>query len=387
MTPREFSMRNRTAGRNRPAVVHVIPTLRVAGLEGVVLRLTEELQGSLDHAVMTPSGDGPLRARFPEGVPVIAMAERHRPDRWNALRMAAVFRELRPAIVHSRNWTCLDAIVGARLAGVPVVIHGEHGREAADPDGRNALRRRIRRLLAPLVTQFVTVSKDLGRWLVDDVGVPARKVTAICNGVDTQRFQARDRQAARRALSIQDGSVVIGSVGRLDPVKDHAGLIHAFAGVSDDPRAVLLIAGEGPVRRELEMLIEACGLVGRVHLLGERGDVPRILAALDVFVLSSVGEGIANTILEAMATGLPVVATRVGGNPELVVDASTGFLVPPRSPGALTIALRCYLDDPVLATAHGRAGRARAVSEFSLERMVSAYGDLYARLLNVRHAA
>ncbi|MGH7316501.1 MAG: glycosyltransferase, partial [Candidatus Rokuibacteriota bacterium] len=360
-----------TAPAVRPRIVHVIPTLRVAGLEGVVLRLTDGLRADLDHVVMTPSGDGPLRARFPEEVPVIAMAERHRPDRWNALRMAAVFRELRPDIVHSRNWTCLDAIIGARLARVPVVIHGEHGREAADPQGRNPLRRRVRRLLSPLVTQFVTVSRDLGRWLIEDVGVPARKVTVICNGVDTRRFEAHDRRAARGALGIPEGSVAIGSVGRLDPVKDHAGLIQAFGGVSDDPRALLFIAGEGPCRAELEALIEARGLARRVRLLGERHDIPQVLAALDVFVLSSLGEGIANAILEAMATGLPVVATRVGGNPELVVDASTGLLVPPRSPEALSSALRRYLDAPVLATTHGRAGRARAVSEFALDRMVS----------------
>jgi sugar transferase (PEP-CTERM/EpsH1 system associated) len=375
----------RTAS-TRPRIVHVIPTLRVAGLEGVVLRLTTGLGQTLDHAVMTPSGNGPLRARFSEQIPVIAMAERHRPDRWNAFRMAAVFRELRPDIVHSRNWTCLDAIIGARLARVPVVVHGEHGREAADPEGRNPLRRRVRRLLAPLVTQFVTVSRDLERWLIEDVRVPARKVTVICNGVDTRRFQAHDRTTARRGLGLPESCVAIGSVGRLDPVKDHAGLIEAFARVSSDPRAILLIVGEGPFRGELERLIEARGLAGRVRLLGERHDVPQVLAALDVFVLSSLGEGIANAILEAMATGLPVIATRVGGNPELVVDGSTGMLVPSRSPEALAAALRRYLEEPALAAAHGCSGRARAVSEFALERMVAAYGDLYARLLGARRA-
>jgi sugar transferase (PEP-CTERM/EpsH1 system associated) len=364
----------------------VIPTLRVAGLENVVLRLTDQLQSVLDHIVITPAGDGPLRARFPEGVPIIAMAEQHRPDRWNALRMARLFRALRPDIVHSRNWSCVDAILGARLAGVPVVIHGEHGREAADPEGRNTLRKRLRRLLAPLVTQFVTVSRDLARWLIEDVGIPARKVTAIWNGVDTRRFDGRDREDARRALRIPDGGIAIGTVGRLDPVKDQVGLIRAFARVAGDPRALLLIAGDGPCWGELETAVAALGLTGRVRLLGERADVPRVLAGLDVFALSSLGEGISNTILEAMATGLPVVATRVGGNPELVVDGSTGLLVPPRSPEALASALRPYLDEPALAARHGRAGRARAETYFSLDRMVAAYGNLYVRLLETSAA-
>ena len=370
----------------RPRIVHVIPTLRVAGLENVVLRLTDQLQSVLDHIVITPSGDGPLRTRFPEGVPIIAMAEHHPPDRWNALRMAQLFRALRPDIVHCRNWSCVDAILGARLARVPVVIHGEHGREAADPEGRNPFRKRLRRLLAPLVTQFVTVSLDLARWLVEDVGIPARKVTTIGNGVDTRRFDGRDREDARRTLRIPDGGIAIGTVGRLDPVKDQLGLVRAFARLAGDPRTLLLIAGDGPCRRELEAAVAALGLTGRVRLLGERADVPRVLAGLDVFALSSLGEGISNTILEAMATGLPVVATRVGGNPELVTDGTTGLLVPPSSPEALAGALRRYLDAPTLAMGHGRAGRARVEAEFSLDRMVTAYGDLYARLLKTRTA-
>ncbi len=362
----------------------MIPTLRVGGLENVVLRLTDQLQSVLDHIVITPSGDGPLRTRFPEGVPVIAMAEHHRPDRWNALRMAQLFRALRPDIVHSRNWSCVDAILGARLARVPVVIHGEHGREAVDPEGRNALRRLGRRLLAPMVTQFVTVSHDLARWLVEDIGLPARKVLPIYNGVDTRRFSPGHRQAARAALDIAPGSIVIGTVARLDPVKDQTGLLRAFARVADDPRALLLIAGDGPCRAELEITVSALGLRGRVCLLGERNDVPRILAALDVFVLSSIGEGMSNTILEAMATGLAVVATRVGGNPELVVHGVTGLLVEPRSPDALAAAMRHYLEDPVPMARHGRAARELAQSEFSLERMVGAYEQLYGQLLRAR---
>lgn len=368
----------------RPRIVHVIPSLRLGGLESVVVRLTDQLAPEMEHVVVTPGRDGPMRVRFPEGVSVIAMGEQHVPDRWNALRMARLFRSLRPDIVHSRNWTCVDAIPGARLAGVPVVIHGEHGRDATDPEGRNVLRRIGRRLLSPMVTRFVTVSQDLARWLVEDIGIPARKVSSICNGVDIRRFAPAERHTARAALDIAAGHIVIGTVGRLDPVKDQVGLLRAFAAVARDPRLLLLIAGDGPCRAELESAVSALGLSGCVRLLGERHDVPRVLAALDVFVLSSLGEGISNTILEAMATGLAVVATRVGGNPELVVDGITGFLVEPRSPAALTAAIRRYLDSPALLARHGRAARERAESEFSLERMVGAYEQLYVRMLGGR---
>jgi len=364
------------AGR-RPRIVQVIPSLRVGGLENVALRLMAYLAPFAEQAVVTPSASGPLAGRLPTGVAVFPMGETHRPDRWNALRMARLFRKLRPDIVHTRNWTCIDAVIGARLAGVPVVIHGEHGREAADPDGRNLRRRQVRRLLSPFVTEFVTVSRDLGQWLVEQVRVPARKVRTIYNGVDTDRFAPGNRAAARQALGIPADLAVAGTVGRLDPVKDQAGLIRAFAQTRDTGKNVLVIAGDGPARPELETVVSELGLADRVRLLGEREDVSLILQALDVFVLPSLGEGISNAILEAMATGLPVIATRVGGNVELVREGVTGRLIEPRRPEALAEALGAYFEEPGLARAHGAAGRERAVGDFGLERMLSAYATLY----------
>lgn len=314
---------------------------------------------------------------------MFAMADRQPPDRWNAFRMARIFRRLRPDIVHTRNWTCIDAILGARLAGVPHVIHGEHGREAVDPTGANHLRRRVRRLLAPLVSQFVTVSRDLARWLVEDVGVPARKVRTIYNGVDTVRFKPGDREAARAALGIPSGWGVVGTVGRLDPVKDQAGLIRAFAALAPRRPCMLVIVGDGPLRSELEDLRRQLGLEDRVRILGDRQDIPQILQALDCFVLPSIGEGISNAVLEAMATALPVVATRVGGNVELVEHDATGLLIEVRQPAALVRALDCYLGDPAIARKHGTAARERAEREFGLTRMLTGYEDLYRSYVGV----
>jgi len=361
----------------RARIVQVIPSLRVGGLENVVVRLVEHLAPLAEQAVVTPAGAGPLAGRVPVGVPVFPLGETRRPDRWNALRMARLFRKLRPDIVHTRNWTCIDAIIGARLAGVPVVIQGEHGREAADPEGRNRRRQQVRRLLSPFVTEFVTVSRDLARWLIEEVRVPARKVRTIYNGVDTERYALGDRAAARRALGIPPDWTVAGTVGRLDPVKDQAGLIRAFAQAANQGKSALVIAGDGPSRRHLEAIVSELAIGDRVRLIGERDDVPLILRALDVFVLSSIGEGISNAILEAMATGLPVIATRVGGNVELVRDGLTGRLIEPRRPEALAEALTAYFDDPVLARAHGAAGRERAAGKFGLERMLAAYTALY----------
>ena len=374
----------RLPGGRNPRIVLVIPSLQVGGLQKVVVRLVRHFHGQLDHLVLTPSTDGPLRLQFPEGVTVLSMAEQRLSGKYNVLGMARVFRRYRPDIVHTRNWTCIDAIVAARLTRVPLVIHGEHGREAADPHGRNPFRRRVRRWLSPLVTEFVTVSRDLEDWLVEGVGVPASRITQIYNGVDVEAFAPSGRAEARRALGIRDDDFAVGTVGRLDPVKGHDSLLQAFGLLPRDRRCQLLIVGGGPGRPDLQRLQGQLGLGDRLRLLGERQDIGLILRSLDVFVLPSLGEGISNAILEAMATGLPVVATRVGGNPELVEDGVTGVLVDPGSHRALATALAGYLDDPALARRHGEAGRLRVLKDFSLDRMFAAYGDLYARLLKGR---
>jgi sugar transferase (PEP-CTERM/EpsH1 system associated) len=364
-----------------PRIVHVIPSLRVGGLEKVVVRVIAHLSRRMWQAVVTLAPTGPVTELISDETLVLSLGDRHRPDRWNAIRMARLFRRLRPDIVHTRNWSCIDAVVAARLAGVPIVIQGEHGRDAADPDGKNWRRQRIRQLLSPLITEFVAVSRDLARWLVDEVRIPARKVHTIRNGVDTLLFSPHGRDDTRRALGIPEGSIAIGTVGRLDPVKDHPGLLRAFSRIASDPRLQLFIAGGGPCQPDLAEEARSLGLARRVHFLGERDDVPRILPGFDIFVLPSLGEGMSNTILEAMATGLPVIATDVGGNPELVLHGVTGLLVEPRSTTSLAAALSRYVSDPALRDLHGRAGRARAESEFGLCRMLGAYDDLYARHL------
>jgi len=368
-----------------PHIVHVIRSLEVGGLENGVVNLVSGLADQFRHTILCLEGVGPLRARVPASVDVLAPDPRIARGPLACLRLARVLRRLRPDVVHSRNWPTVDAIPGARLAGVPAVVHGEHGREEIDPHGLARRRNVIRRVFAPLVDEFVTVSDDLRRWLVETVHVAGRKVRTIHNGVDTRRFSDQDREGARRALGIDERARVVGTVGRLDPVKDHATLVRAFAGVvAARPEAVLAIVGDGPCRAALETLIAGLGLGERVRLLGARADVASLLGGFDVFALPSIAEGISNTVLEAMATGLPVVATRVGGNPELVEDGVNGRLVPSRDPAALSEALESYLSDPLVRALHGKASRQRAVTQFDLPVMLEAYRTLYASLARRR---
>jgi sugar transferase (PEP-CTERM/EpsH1 system associated) len=235
------------------------------------------------------------------------------------------------------------------------------------------------------VDRFVAVSRDLQRWLVEDVRLPARKVITIQNGVDVSRFGIGSSAEARQRLGISGDRLVIGTVGRLDPVKDQAGLIEAFSRLrGKHSEALLVIVGDGPCREPLAELTARLGLQDRVLLLGERRDIPEILMALDVFVLPSVAEGMSNTVLEAMASGLPVVATRVGGSPELVEEGLTGRLVAPLDPTALAGAIDGYLEDTHLRVLHGKASRQRAVEHFDLHRMARAYADLYTSVLGKR---
>ena len=366
---------------DRLHVLHVIDSLQVGGTENGLVNLVGCLAGDFRHTVVAMTANGPLAARLPAATEVIVLGKRPGRDFRALGRLVRQLRRLRPDIVHSRNWGALDAVPAARIARSPVVVHGEHGREATDPNGLNPRRNRIRRWLAPMIDRYVAVSLDLGRWLTETVGISRGKVTTIHNGVDLRRFGDVDREAGRAALGVDRDTVVLGTVGRLDPVKDQGRLLEAYARIpADAGRHCLVLVGDGPCRADLEARAAQPDLRGRVRLLGERSDVPHLLGGFDVFALPSIAEGISNTVLEAMASGLPLVATRTGGNPELVEDGVTGRLIPVGDTASLADALAAYVTDGHLRAVHGKAGRQRAVERFSVERMADRYRELYVDL-------
>jgi glycosyltransferase involved in cell wall biosynthesis len=220
------------------------------------------------------------------------------------------------------------------------------------------------------------VSSKLAERMTATTGVPAHRITTIRNGVNLDRFQSFDAAAARSALGLAGRGPVIGAVGRLVPVKDHVTLVDAVAELrSGGSEATLVIAGEGPERAAIEARAAARGV--DLRLLGYRPDVEQVLAALDVFVLSSVSEGLSNTILEAMAAGRAVVATNVGGAEEMIEDGITGVLVPRSDPKAMAEALRRVLAAGDGGAAMGAAARRRVEAEFTLAGMMDRYEQLY----------
>jgi sugar transferase (PEP-CTERM/EpsH1 system associated) len=237
------------------------------------------------------------------------------------------------------------------------------------------------------VQRYIPLSAELDEWLRKTVHVRPERIARIYNGVNTERFSP-----AKRDILAPERPIVIGTVGRMQTVKDQPTLARAFVRLNEmfpamRGRLWLTMIGDGALRKDVQGVIEQAGLQQQVSMPGACDDVPEQLRAMDIFVLPSIAEGISNTILEAMATGLPVVATRVGGNAELVVEGETGLLAPPSDPDALAIAISAYVADPSLARRHGAAGRNRVLRDFSMERMLGRYLAVYDGVLSGRRVA
>ena len=373
-----------------PLIAHVIHRLAMGGLENGVVNLINRMPANrYRHAIicMTRYSDFRSRIENPD-VEVFALNRKEGGD-WSARgRLFFLIRRLKPAIVHSRGMSGLDSMLPALLNGVTARIHGEHGRDMGDLDGSNRKAQWVRRLHRPLVSHYIALSKDLESYLERKIGVPKRCITQIYNGVDGQLFRrpSPERIPLPQKGFADDTSFVIGTVGRMESVKDQVNLTKAFillASMLPKKRNQLrlMMIGDGPLREHCEKLLEEAGVRHLAWLPGARDDVADLMCGMDLFVLPSLAEGISNTILEAMACGLPVIATRVGGNPELVLEGVTGSLVPPADPNALTEAIVRYLKNPELVANQGRAGRALTDSRFSMESMVNSYMRVYDRVL------
>ncbi len=372
-----------------PLVVHIIHRLAIGGLENGLVNLINHMPaGRYRHAIvcMTQSTDFRLRIKK-TGVDVYELHKQPGHDIGLYFRLWRLLRSLRPAVVHTRNLGTLECQFIALLAGVHARIHGEHGRDMSDIDGRNARYLRLRKIFRPLISRYIAVSRDLAQWLREQVQVPPARVVQIYNGVDQQRFRPRSSwlREALPAGFAAPGVVVLGTVGRLSGEKDQLTLVRAFKlACARNPQSQLrlVLVGDGPLQADIKQEILAAQLTEQVWMPGARSDIAEILRALDIFVLPSLGEGISNTILEAMASGLAVIATRVGGNPELVVDNETGVLVPAADAEAMAQAIGRYLTLPSLIRQHGEAGRACVEREYSMEAMVRHYMAVYDAALN-----
>ena len=368
------------------AIAHVLSSYGLGGQERVALDLATS-QTRLGHRVLAvslaPAPEGPLAADFRQnGVSAETVAKRPGGfDPTLAMRLALRFRREGIQIVHTHNpQPLIYGALAARLAGARAV-HSKHG---ANPDASRRVG--LRRAAAHLCDAFVAVSRETEEIARTNHEVADRKLVTIPNGIELSRFapDASARAEVRRELGIPEGAWLVGTVGRLAPEKDQALLVRALA-PSLGPDRHLAIVGAGVEEERLRAQVAALGAkAGFVHLTGARRDVPRVLAALDVFTLTSVTEGLPLVIPEAMATGLPVVATAVGGVPSVVDEGVTGYLVPARDEARLAEALARLAADPAGARAFGQRAREIALARYSAERMATAYVRIYQRVLGGR---
>jgi sugar transferase (PEP-CTERM/EpsH1 system associated) len=376
----------------RPLVVHLTYALDFGGLETLLVQCINGMPAhKYRHAVVCLTHYTAFADKITQpGVELFAL---HKPPGLGLSTHVALWkllRRLRPAILHTYNLAAAEYAFTATLAGVPVRIHAEHGRDAGDPHGKNRKHNLLRRLLVPFIDRYVPVSGDLHHWLKTVVGIPDAKNQLIDNGVDTAHFTpAPAPLLSPGPWSGEPAPVVIGTVGRVQDVKNQAALIEAFIRLralapAEAARLRLVIVGDGPLRAALARQVADAGIGEQVWLAGARSDIADLMRTFSVFALPSIAEGMPVTLLEAMSCGLPVVASRVGGIPELVLENNTGLLVPPNDPQALAEALSLYVRQPALARQHGAAGRARIEARYSIAAMLSGYTSLYDALCKTK---
>ena len=371
-----------------PLIVHLIHQLGVGGLENGLINLINQMPPErYRHAIVCLKDFSSIceRIKVP-GVQIISLNKHEGKDWRHYLRLYRTLKQLHPTLIHTRNLASLEGQLLAAVAGIKLRVHSEHGRDTLEAAGKNTKQTLLRQLLRPFVGHFIAVSRDLQHWLIDSIGASPERVTQINNGVDSLQFHPRLGPAAAVGPPhfLCEDAFVIGSVGRMVALKDFTSLVRAFVLLAADgrwPRLRLMILGDGPCRGPCLALLQEAGLSDQAWLPGAREDIAQLMRSMDLFVLPSLTEGSSNTILEAMASGLPVVATAVGGNVALVQPGKTGTLVAPMAPELLAGAIAEYCRTPSMAERHGARARREVLSRYSLPAMADGYLAVYDALV------
>jgi sugar transferase (PEP-CTERM/EpsH1 system associated) len=362
----------------RPIVVHLIYRFDVGGLERVMVNCINAMKDDeYHHVVIALTNISDFAKHLNEDVMVYQLNKKLGKDLSSHWRLFQLLRKIKPQILHTYNLAAIEYHLVAKLAGVKGNIHAEHGRDVSDPQGLNTKHNVLRRLVSSLIDFIVPVSTDLQQWLYHTVGIKPRKVVLIRNGIDIQLYH-RDGNKSECLRFIH--------VARLNPVKNQLGLIEAFASFVNvaaltSQQASLTIVGDGELMEKLVCRTQQLGMTDHIVFTGARFDIPTLLANADVFVLSSIAEGIPMTVLEAMAAKLPVISTSVGGLPELITDHENGLLVDAQNQEQLSAAMKTYAENRDLVEKHGHEAYQFVDKNFSETAMVSAYLQLYRNVL------
>ncbi|MAZ90109.1 MAG: sugar transferase [Cellvibrionaceae bacterium] len=376
-----------------PLIVHLVFSLGTGGLEnGLVNLINRSSAYEFRHMVICLTSSGSFARRIAQNN--VEIVELNKPEGHSLstfIQLRELVKQYRPSIVHSRNLAALEFQVAT--LGIPGIkrVHGEHGRDINDPQGKNWKYNLLRRISRLWIDRYITVSRELELWLCDFIDVNPSIITRQANGVDCDVFSGRTisnevtLSSLAKSLDI-DGRYVIGTVGRLVAIKDQKTLISAFAKVAENYCAglnglCLVIVGDGPMRLDLEDHANALGVASSIRFCGERDNVPDLLKLMDVFVLPSIAEGVSNTLLEAMATALPVIATAVGGAPDIIVNGDNGFLVEVGASEQIAKKLTTCVEDQGIAREIGFNGRQTVERYYSWSVTIENYCRVYRELV------
>jgi sugar transferase (PEP-CTERM/EpsH1 system associated) len=355
-------------------ILHILHSFYHGGLENGLVNIINASPPYLEHELCLLTTAGEFINRLQKPIRYYELHKQPGNSLKIILQLRRAIRESRADIVHTRNWGAFDGVIAACFCPRVTVLHGEHGRDISDPQGLNRRRNLLRQLFSPRIRKFTVVSDDLSRWLRNKVGIPKDKIVLIPNGVDTERFRPHRDPDLRMELGIADDEFVIGTIGRLDPVKNHAGLIRAHAILAKKASKVrLIIVCDGPEKQKLENLVKSLAVSPPPIITGYREDTERFYGIFDVFVLNSFAEGMSNTL----SSGLPIVCTPVGANIDLVEDRIRGRFVPTDDEACLAESLDEYRTSPDLSANIGLAARQFIERSYSLSNMTSQYKELY----------
>ena len=379
-----------------PKVVHIIYALGTGGLEnGLVNIINRSPTDQYRHVIvcLTDATNFSKRITVPD-VEVIQLHKKSGQDWGLYFRLLKTLFSLRPDIVHTRNLASLEMQALTLLLPGVKRVHGEHGRDIYDLDGTNKKYNFIRKVLQPFIHRYIAVSKDLESWLKETINVPDTKLRQIYNGVDSEKFHLGQQTKTDITPEgfLPNVPIIVGTVGRIAEVKNQKLLINAVKHLIDkrpelEASLRLVLVGDGPLYSSLKDYVTEAGLSGLVWLAGDRDDVPELMQLMDIFVLPSLAEGISNTVLEAMATGLPVIATNVGGNPELISEGENGHLVNVGNGQELAEVIGTLVDNPDVRVEMGKKGMDRVKSTFNWQRAMNEYLGVYDELLGISAVA
>lgn len=373
-------------GKNPIHVVHIVYSFKTGGLENGIVNLINCLpESGYRHSIIClTTHDSKFLERIKNKN--VNIYDINKPSGNNPLWLIScwkLLRKLKPDICHTRNLSPLEAQLAAAFAGIKFRIHGEHGWDMNDLGGVNVKYQKVRRFFKMFVHHYIVLSSEANEYLQSKIFVNANKIKQICNGVDIDKFTNKSVNLNENLPFSIEGKLVFGTVGRLAQVKNQTDLVQAFLNIIEEnpqqrENLRLIVVGDGELMSNIQKMVNEAKASDIIWLAGLRSDISDMMNLMDVFVLPSLAEGISNTLLEAMASGLPYIATDVGGNADLVFpEHKDSHIVPAGSVEKLAQAMKIYVQTPSLVEVERQKIREHCEKNFSIEKMVNEYHALY----------